>query len=215
MILKEFNQFINESINESITFHELIGVKNKWIELTDEMKNKLSSDFFDKISIAYEPIGGHLKIKTPNDIINSDWDVWMAVDHDSDPYSDVVMFGKKTKFGVKWSGVGHDGEKKSKRSYIETRTDLLTNSNTYIEVSKKIAQIFLSHNVPYINDVDTVTKILGKPVKWEGTHPKGTSEDPMEIMDGWYSRKIAGHDETKILLGNPKGINKKFTSTVK
>ncbi len=36
---------------------------------------------------------------------------------------------------------------------------------------------------------------------WHGKHPKG-----LPYGEGWYTRKINGIPETKIIIGNPPGI---------
>ena len=90
---------------------ELDFPKNKYIEPTDSEKDKLKQTLFDLISTAYAPLGGHLKFKSPEDIGDPELKYWKMADVDSDPDLDVVYFGKKTPFGIKHTGIGHDGEK--------------------------------------------------------------------------------------------------------
>jgi len=44
--------------------------------------------------------------------------------------------------------------------------------------------------------------VLGHEVVWLGEHPEGIYPG----YDGWYSRRIGGSEETKILLGIPSGV---------
>ena len=108
------------------------------------------------------------------------------------------MFGQKTKYGIKYSGVGHDGSSPAKRAYITARGTELQQLGYYIEVSGKIAEILLEkYGVPVVTDEAIIEKVLGKDVDFIGT---------IKGMPGncWYSRTLAGHVHNKILLGRPK-----------
>jgi hypothetical protein len=110
----------------------------------------------------------------------------------------MVMFGKKTRFGVKYSGVGHDGTSAAKREYITTRGNKLQKLGFYIEVSGKIAEILLGkYDVPVVSDINIIEKVLGKKVEFLG------NKEGMP-GNGWYSRKLGGSSHDKILLGRPK-----------
>ena len=193
--IKLFEQFIEEK-----TSGEIFNPKrNKIVKFDPKKYPELSGEFFDLISTAYAEIGGHAKIKSPDDVFTDpDWNYWEGVDLHGTADFDMVMFGKNTKYGVKYSGVGHDGTKDAKRAYISTRGKELNKLGFYIEVSGKIADILMnSYNVPVVSDRVTVEKVLGKQVDWIGIKDgkQGT---------GWYSRTIGGEAHDKILLGRPK-----------
>ncbi len=188
-----------EEVTES-TSGELIKPKRgKVIKFNHKKYPELAGEFFDLISTAYAAIGGHAKIKSPDDVFSDpEWNYWEGMDIHGDQDFDIVMFGKKTKFGVKYSGVGHDGSSPAKREYIAARGKDLNKLGFYIEVSGRLADILLgSYNVPVVTDEKTVEKVLGKKVDWIGTK-EGT------LGTGWYSRKLGGKMHDKILLGNPK-----------
>ena len=188
-----------EEVTES-TSGELIKPKRgKVIKFNHKKYPELAGEFFDLISTAYAAIGGHAKIKSPDDVFSDpEWNYWEGMDIHGDQDFDIVMFGKKTKFGVKYSGVGHDGSSPAKREYIAARGKDLNKLGFYIEVSGRLADILLgSYNVPVVSDEKTVEKVLGKKVDWIGTK-EGT------LGTGWYSRKLGGKMHDKILLGNPK-----------
>lgn len=185
------------------SFYEIFKKKNKWTSVNSEQKKKLAHEFFELVKIAYYPIGGYLKIKNENDILSEDWNIWKAIDIDTDPQSDVVIFGKKTKYGVKLSGSGHDGNRESKRAVLDETANLL-NNDSFIEVSKKKYEILINkYKINIINDQQIVRKILRKKIEWFGNHPNGLKGDPYN-KDGWYGREIGGKNEIKILMGNPK-----------
>jgi hypothetical protein len=104
--IKLFENFINEK-----TSGELIKPKRGKITKFNHKKYpELAGEFFELISTAYSVIGGHAKIKSPEDVFGDpDWNYWEGLDIHGDEDFDMIMFGKKTKFGVKYSGVGHDG----------------------------------------------------------------------------------------------------------
>lgn len=193
--LQLFEQFINERTSGEIFKPK----RNKVIKFDHTKYPELSGEFFDLISTAYAEIGGHAKIKSPDDVFaDPDWNYWEGVDLHGSQDFDMIMFGKKTKFGVKYSGVGHDGTRDAKRSYITARGRDLQKLGFYIEVSGKIAEILLNaYDVPVVTDQKEVEKVLGKKLDWIGT------KDDMP-GNGWYSRKLGGKMHDKILLGRPK-----------
>jgi hypothetical protein len=175
--------------------------KNKYIEPTTTDKEELKQTLFNLIQTAYAPIGGHLKFKTPDDIKDPDLKYWKMADIDQDPEIDVVYFGKKTPFGIKHTGIGHDGEKPNIKNLLIKKSGELKKSGNYVEVSKGAFDSFVGKGkVPIIDDEETVRKILGdkrsKETTWHGEHPKGTYPG-----NGWYTRKIGGKQVTKTLIG--------------
>jgi len=192
---KLFEEFLNENTSGEI-FNPKRG---KTVKFDHTKHPELSGEFFDLIATAYAEIGGHSKIKTPADVFgDKDWNYWEGVDLHGTKDFDMIMFGKKTKYGIKYSGVGHDGTKDAKRAYISTRGKELNKLGFYIEVSGKIAEILLnSYDVPVISDEDTINKVLGKNVTFIGTIDGKPG-------NGWYSRKLGGSSKEKILLGRPK-----------
>jgi hypothetical protein len=196
--LLTYEQFVNEAVSGEIFNPK----RNKAIEFNPNKHPELSTEFFDLISTAYAEIGGHAKIKTPDDVFSDpDWNWWEGLDiHGSNDF-DIVMFGQKTKYGVKFSGVGHDGSKEAKRAYIESRAKDLLKPGYYIEVSGKLAEILIDrYNCPVVTDQAEVEKVLGKKLDWKGENP----EDKNASGKGWYVREIGGHKHAKIMLGKPK-----------
>ena len=196
---KTYEEFVNETTSGEI-FNPKRGKETKF----DHTKHpELASEFYDLIQTAYAEIGGHVKIKTPNDIFSDpDWNWWAGADLHGTKDFDILMFGQKTKFGVKFSGVGHDGTSDAKRFYIDARGRDLQKPGFYIEVSGKIAEILINkYGVPVVNDQAEVEKVLGRKVEWNGSN---NPEDKNASGDGWYTRVLGGHPHAKILLGRPK-----------
>jgi hypothetical protein len=175
--------------------------KNKYIEPSNSEKDELKQTLFNLIQTAYAPIGGHLKFKSPDDIKDPDLKYWKMADIDADPEIDVVYFGKKTPFGIKHTGIGHDGEKPNIKNLLIKKSAELKRSGNYVEVSKGAFDSFVGKGkVPVIDDEETVRKVLGdrrsKETTWHGEHPKGTYPG-----NGWYARKIGGKLITKTMIG--------------
>lgn len=195
--------------NYTLTFDEFIlerssgeifnPKRNKPIVFSPDKYPELAGEFYDLISTAYAEIGGHVKIKSPSDVFKDpNWNYWEGVDIHGDNNFDIIMFGQKTKYGIKYSGVGHDGSGAAKRAYISARGNELKKLGYYIEVSGKIAEILLNkYDVPVISDLDTIEKVIGKQVTFIGIK-KGMPGN------GWYTRTIGGTTHDKILLGRPK-----------
>lgn len=173
--------------------------RNKPVRFDHKKYPDLAGEFFELIQTAYRELGGHAKIKSPDDVFRDpDWNWWEGVDLHGSQDFDLIMFGKKTKWGVKYTGVGHDGTSAAKRSYIKSRAKELKNTGFYVEASGKIADILIKdYNVPVVTDPKVVERVLGTQIDWIGQLPPNPGW-------GWYSRKIAGKNHNKILLGKPK-----------
>lgn len=193
--IKLFEDFISEKSSG-----ELFNPKrNKTIKFDAQKYPELAGEFYDLISIAYAEIGGHAKIKSPNDVFSDpDWNYWEGIDIHGDNNFDMIMFGQKTQYGIKYSGVGHDGSSPAKRAYISSRGKELQQLGYYLEVSGKIAQILLEkYDVPVVTDIKVIEKVLGKSVEFIGTKEGMPG-------NGWYSRVLGGSSHDKILLGRPR-----------
>ena len=107
--------------------------RNRPVQFDHTKHPELAGELFNLISIAYASIGGHLKIQSPEDVFSDpDWNWWEGVDiHGSNDF-DLLMFGSKTKFGIKFAGVGHDGSSQAKRKYIESRAEDLVKPGYYV-----------------------------------------------------------------------------------
>jgi hypothetical protein len=195
--LFNFNQWLTEATSGEIFKPR----KNQPVVFDPKKHPELAIEFFNLISTAYAEIGGHAKINSPADVFSDpDWNFWEGVDIHGDENFDIIMFGQKTRYGIKFSGVGHDGTKDAKRTYMDSRGKDLQKPGYYIEVSGKIAAILIGkYNCPIVKDQKDVEKVLGKQVDWMGKN----TEDSSMPGDGWYVRKIGGHPHAKIMLGRP------------
>ena len=198
-MLKTYDEWLLESRSGEV-FNPRRGQETPF----DHTKHpELSGEFFNLIQTAYAEIGGHAKIKKPEDIFSDpDWNWWAGMDIHGTTDFDMIMFGQKTRYGVKFSGVGHDGSKEAKKAYLDARGRDLHKPGFYVEVSGKIAEILMKkYGAPVVNDPREVEKVLGKTVDWQGAN---NPDDANSTGDGWYVRKIGGHPHAKILLGRPK-----------
>lgn len=198
--LKPYHIF--ESIDEK-SGEVLKPEKGKWIEIDPNNHPELSDEFFHLIKTAYNELGGHVKIKTPADVFSDpDWNFWEGVDIHGSPDLDLIIFGQKTKYGIKFSGVGHDGQSDTKKEYLQHKAEDLQKLGFYNEVSGKLAQILINkYKINVVTDPEEIKKLLdGKSVIFYGKHP----EDPSMPGEGWYGRKINGHEHIKTMLGKPK-----------
>lgn len=194
--LQTYEDFLNEGSGEVFS-----PKRGKPVIFDPKKHPELAGEMFDLISTAYAEIGGHAKIKTPEDVFSDpDWNYWEGKDLHGTNDFDLVLFGQRTTYGVKFSGVGHDGSDSSKRDYLADTGKDLKRLGFYVEVSGKLAEILMNkYKCPIVTDSEIVMKVLGKPVDWKGSNPDGKSTG-----NGWYIRNIGGHPHAKILLGRPK-----------
>jgi hypothetical protein len=193
----QFNDFLLERSGD-----ELNPKRNQPLIFDPKKHKDLEDEFFDLISTAYAEVGGHAKVRKPSDVFaDPDWNFWEGVDIHGTSDFDMIIFGSKTRYGIKFAGVGHDGSSQAKAEYIKSRGRDLHKLGYYVEVSGKIAEILIrKYNVPIVDDPAEVEKVIGKDIEWNGKNP----EAPGSSGDSWYTRYIGGHKHAKILLGRPK-----------
>ncbi len=198
--VKLFEDYINEE--DKVSGDIFKPRRGQMIEFNPKKHPELADEFFDLISTAYAEIGGHAKVRSPRDVFaDPDWNFWQGEDiHGTDDF-DIIIFGEKTRYGIKFAGVGHDGSPEAKREYVNARGKDLKELGYYVEVSGKIAAILINkYNVPIVDDPKEVEKVLGKKIEWTGK----CTEDPTAPGNAWYVRSIGGHNHAKIMLGRPK-----------
>lgn len=184
--LLRFASFIAEA-NRGLTRR-----KNEWDSLSiGEVRGNrdVQQDIYDIINAAYGPIGGHPEF--PNaDAVPSDNNITDIIDTDEVEDVDAAVLSKTTPFGKKMTTIGSDGGPEAKREVLKKAVEILNTKGSYVEASGKLLDILVSRGAPVVTDEDTVRSVLkGKEIRWKG--------------DGFYSRKIAGKEHTKKMLGKP------------
>ena len=171
-----------------LSFAEKFKRKNKWIELLRRGdREELKKNLWVLINNSYAPIGGHPGISNVDQVLNPKYTHWEAVDDDTDPEADAVVFGRQ-KNGLKLGGMGHDGTSRSKSDLIAKMVKLLKTPGYWVEASGRFADVMYGKRVPYVDDQSKVEKIFGMNVKWLDNKGK-------------YDRPGKG---VKTLFGRPK-----------
>lgn len=178
--------------------------KGDWLDLEkNPIKKKVEMDFptrkniFDLVDYAYRSALGepHVGVKTPDDVIGKEYDYWEAIDINNDPDADAVLFGK-SKFGVKISGIGHNGEKLAKSEAIKFIVNQLHKNGYWVEASSPIADILKAKGAPILKDKEKIKMIFPN------------SEFTRWYDDGSYNRiidnKLRNSSAREYIFGNPK-----------
>lgn len=163
---------------ENHTFNDLYKRKNKWINISKDNLEYLKNNFFTLVDNAYSKIGDNNVIKQPDDIFKRSY--WESIDDNTNPDADAVLFGKKTKFGIKITGIGHDGSKKSKEDLLDKLSEKLKVRGYYIESSGSLKKHLEKKDVPYITDIEIIKKVFPESnVQWigNGTYIRTLKED--------------------------------------
>lgn len=163
--------------------------KNKYVQLTPKDVADYSEDLFNIITTAYKDKGGHFEFKTPQDLVNTDLNYWIASDVDQDPDADLTIAGKTTNFGTKVTTIGQDGGSGAKKSTVTKLISLMKTSGFYAEMDEDLA---IKLGLKPIEDESIIQKVLaGKSLKFTG--------------NGKYIRAISGvKPKEKVLVGIPK-----------
>jgi len=183
--------------------------RDRWVRLTKKDLSRhgdVLREFFTMLESSYAPIGGHLTIKKPQDLLTDpDFSVYYAIDMDVDREADAFMIAKTSKWGDKSVAAGTDGTAEAKRSMLAFKTKQLKTRGYYAEVSGPMAQALLRDSkVPVVSTPAQVEAVLGKKVEWRGCQPP--SKPGAREACGWYTRKIGGSDVTKLLVGRPSQL---------
>jgi hypothetical protein len=164
--------------------------KNKWKPLSKSELSYYDDEIFDLVNTAYSSIGGHVNIKSKNDL-RDEGDYFDVIDIDDDSDIDATTIAKIKPSGKKFVAIGHDGSSSGKSYALKHQIDKLKTNGYYVEVSGKIKDILIGKGLKPITDEKLVRKVLdGKEIKWNG--------------DGSYDRKIGGTIHTKMMFGKPK-----------
>lgn len=165
--------------------------KFKWVKLSISDRENLKKEIWELVDNAYKPLGGHVRISDINKIVTDNELVfWNAIDVDSDPNIDVVIFARKTKFGYKISGWGHDNGVESKKYLLKRLISLLRKKGYWIEVSGNPAKL-LSRNLKRLSIKD-VRKLFPE-------------SEVVYLGNDLYQRTLEDGKKTdpEMILGNP------------
>jgi hypothetical protein len=185
---------------EKFSDHYPIG---QWVKLKRadiENDPAVRQELFDLIQKSYAKIGGHLKIKTPDDLLGKNLEIFAVDLSASDDHVNAVNVNKEEPHGLKGVATGTDGSPEGKEAALKFRASQLKTIGHYAEVSKAMAHIMITHyHVPYVHAKEFVERVVGQ-IEWVGPHPEGKYPG----YDGWYYREIGGEKMLKILVGVPK-----------
>jgi len=180
---------------EDYTFQDVFGVKNEWKELSMEERQKLKKEIWHIVDHAYTPLGGHFRIKSPESVVtDKDLVFWDAINVDDDPHTDCVIFARRSPFGYKISGWGHDGGREAKNSLMKQLATLLSDKsrNIWIECAGAPAYILNTKFGLKPASKEIVEQLFDTPIEW--------------LENGYYERELGENQKTdkEIVLGNPR-----------
>lgn len=183
--------------------------KGEWILLDrgDERRERLKTDLYDMIQSTYSSIGGHLKIKSIEDL--DSYRYWIVTDIDDDPEADAVIMGKPVGIGIKKGLIASDGSAAGGSAVKNKSIDLLSGGRVgglggwWGELSGKPAYAMLSRGAPAIESESMARKLLDTDIEWHGEHPDSEAPSVFRSARGWYTRRIGDHRALKIIVGIP------------
>lgn len=183
-----------EHPEDNTTFGAMVNDKNKWIQLLKKGdKNGIKHNLYVLVNNSYGSMGGHVRVKDAESVLDPKLTYWEAVDIDVDPDADAVLFGRKSPYGIKISGMGHDGERYSKSELVQKLIKQLNKSGYWMEASDEFAEkLAKSNSVPVLANKEKVEKLFGQDVEWLGD-------------SGWYRRVVnrQGDISKEIVFGRP------------
>lgn len=183
-----------------LLLREALAVKHKDYEISSRshIADEIKDDVYAIVKRSYDKIGGNAKVSSPDDL-TAEYDDWIVADTDDDPDIDVFVGGNKRGTGMKLGVSATDGSDAAKAHMLKLKKRLF-NNGWWAETSGAAAHVAINKlRVPTLTDEKMVRKLLGdKQITWHGEHPHGEFPE----TDGWYSRKIGGHEHIKIIVGD-------------
>lgn len=209
LVEKIFDRFDDSSsvVLRERVFRDLHPTPKRWVTVpTDDMVNAqgkppvtIDTQLFDLIDRSYQDIGGHVDFQSPSDLPGNH-SIWTAIDLDGNMEPDAVIFGKRTPYGTKWTGLATDGSREAKIAALDSHVKHLQTPGNYAEVSGAAGHIYMTRfHLPCIEKAKDVQRLLGphRPITWIGSHPDGL----YPTYRGFYTRNLGGRSHMKIMLG--------------
>lgn len=200
-LLKEYVRLILEDVAPKLAPAKKGDIVN--VSTNNDTAIFVAPDVSDLVNKTYGGMGGFPGADTPEGVLSRFTDFYLS-DVDEDPEPDAGILYTDWKGSKKASALVTDGGPESKIKLRDMMNSFFNQNGSWIEVSGAPANILISKmGMPTVDDEETVRKLLPqiKDLRWHGKHPEGIA-----YGNGWYTRNIAGHDETKIIVGNPPGV---------
>ena len=141
--------------------------KKKWTTILSRAdKEEVGDDLVGLVQGAYATTKAGSFVNSIKDVLPSDWEVY-DWDNDTPGIDSAVFFrkarGDETWRGLKIQGLGHDGQKESKRQAVQRLDIMLKQSGTWIEASGAVKAILLKKNAPVVTDANILRKLFNDP----------------------------------------------------
>lgn len=183
------------------------------VETTSKMAKDISPDVLGLVKNIYDPMGGMPGADSATGVL-SRFTNFLVSDVDEDPEPDSGILYTNWHGSKKASAIVNDGGPESKAKTRELMADFFSEPGAWCEVSGAPANIAITKlGIPTVENEAEVRALMPaiKDIVWHGEHPRG-----VPYGKGWYTRNIAGHEATKIIIGNPpkRGTLKEYIEEV-
>jgi hypothetical protein len=154
--------------------------KNSWEALTaDPDKQEFGQELVNLVQTAYQSTELGSNVNDLSDVVPSDW---LVLDWDKNPDVDTLVFYRTNRAGETWrgnkiQGIGHDGQRGSKKKAIQKLEQVLQQQGWWIEASDALRATLRKVNAPIVTDVGFLRELFDDPYL--------TKMDPVT-----YSRKL-------------------------
>jgi len=173
------------------------------VSTNKETAKVIAPDVSELVNNTYGSMGGFPGADTPEGLLSRFTDFYLS-DVDEDPEPDAGILYTDWKGSKKASAIVTDGGPEAKAKIRDMMTTFFSQDGTWVEVSGAPANILVSKmGMPTVDDEEQLRKLMPriKDIVWHGKHPDG-----IPYGNGWYTRNIAGHEATKIIVGNPPSV---------
>lgn len=182
---------VYDAVGESeqiVTFQSLQLSKNRWMRLLKEKDyDRLKDEMFVLVGNNYTTLGDHPNIRNLDEVFDTNVIYWEGIEVMSPNSFDVVIFGRKTSYGIKIIGIGHDGVKASRKDLMYVLARKLREQGYWMEAGGLVAHFLYSEWVKFV-DLKSDAELIYDDIQWLGKR-------------GEYMR--SGKEEAQSIFGRP------------
>lgn len=137
--------------------------KNKWeLLLSNPQKEIEGKRLIDLVNTAYGVTTMGSFVNTIQDVIKSNW---LIIDYNQENGIDACIFYRESRPQENWQGkkiqgLGHDGQKDSKRIVISKLLDVLETEGNWTEVSDRMEEILYAKGARKVTDLKLIQQLF-------------------------------------------------------
>ena len=199
------------------------------VDYNDPQRGEFMDDIYAMVQNSYSSLGGHFKVKTPQDLEKNYGPAkqgqWLVMDVDDDPQADIALTGKIDPGipGVALGAAATDGSPLAKEKLKDLMSNRMSAGLWWGSASGKVGASLIKRGAPSIVHEEDVRFFEPGVHKFYGEYPLpiGAIDDsgmsiganhPFRKRHGWFSRIWNGEEHLKLVFSGAPGYETESNS---